>query len=57
MKLFEAVDSTHHELDINWTMLFNEKDDNKTVVIIVIIMVKVVINEMSKRQVHDKSNC
>ncbi|MGE5662482.1 MAG: hypothetical protein ACM3X1_09585 [Ignavibacteriales bacterium] len=49
MKLFEAVDSTHHELDINWTMLFNEKDDNKTVVIIVIIMVKVVINEMSKK--------
>jgi hypothetical protein len=29
MKLFEAAYLTHHGLDINWTVLFNEKDNNK----------------------------
>jgi hypothetical protein len=29
MKLFEAAYLTHYVLDINWTVLFNEKDNNK----------------------------
>jgi hypothetical protein len=29
MKLFEAAYLTHYVLDINWTVLFKEKDNNK----------------------------
>lgn len=29
MKLFKAAYLTHYALDINWTVLFNEKDNNK----------------------------
>ena len=53
MKIFEAGYLSHQELNINWTVPFNEKDDNK----IVILMVKLVISKMSKSHVHEKSGC
>jgi hypothetical protein len=50
MKIFEAGYLSHQELNINWTVPFNEKT-----IIIVILMVKLVISKMSKSHVHEKS--
>lgn len=35
MEIFEAGNLSHQNLNINWTMAFNEKGDNKKTIVIV----------------------
>lgn len=54
MKIFEAGYLSQKELNINGQCHSTRKTIKK---IIAILMIKLVISEMSKIQVHDKSSC